>query len=827
MRTIEFALTALRRNWRSGELALMAAAITVAVASLSTVGFFTDRVRRAIELQATELLAADLVLSARDPIEDALRAEADAAGLVHTRNAVFRSVAAYGERLQLAEVKAVEDGYPIRGRLRVSYELFGPETETAELPARGTVWADSRLLQALGAGVGDSIGLGASRLRIDRILSYEPDRGGDLFNIAPRLLLNLADLEATGLLLPGSRVRYRLLLGGAAADVESFRERVENRAGLEVRGIRDERPEFKRSLERAEQFLGLAVLVSVALCGLAIGMSARRYALRQFDACAVLRCLGAEQHFIARLYLAQLALLALAFGIVGCLIGAGVQQLLATLLEQLARRELPPPSLLPLAVGLLGGTIATLGFALPHIARLRNVPPLRVFRRELAPLPPAAALVYGGAIAALALLTPWQSGNAYLTAAVFGGLLLTALLLAAAAYAVIRITGRLRTRVGVAWRYGIANLSRRAAGSTAQIIGIGLGATVMLLLTVIRTDLLAAWQERLPPGTPNYFLVNVQPDEVPELAAFLRERAGTEAEFFPMIRARLTHINGREVVPDEYSDPRAQRLSDREFNLSTMAALQPDNKLVAGSWWPQPPTGEPLFTVEAGIAETLGLAPGDTLAYSIAGRDVSGRIQNLREVEWDSFNVNFFVAANPGAMDGFPATHITSFYLDDGRRGLLAEIVRSFPSVTVIDVAALLNQVRAIMDQVSRTVEFVFAFTLLAGLLVLFAALQSTHDERRIESAVLRSLGASRARVTAGLAAEFVALGVITGLLAASAAAAIGFVLARFVFELDSTLNPGLWLFGPAACVALVAGAGLLGTRRIVSAPPIAALRQA
>jgi putative ABC transport system permease protein len=825
VKTIDHALKALARDWRSGEMALMAGAITIAVAALTTVGFFIDRVQRAIELQATELLAADLVLSANDPVGDGLLAEVRAARLEHSRTVTFRSVAVHGGQLELSEVKAVEDGYPIRGQLRVADSLFGAESPATGIPGPGSVWADGRLLQALGIDPGETIELGSSTFRVERVLTYEPDRGGDLFSIAPRLLMNLADLPATGLILPGSRARYRLLVGGAMDDVEAFRVAVEGRDGLRVQSIRDERPELKRALERAEQFLGLAVLVSVALCGLAIGMSARRYAFRQFDTCAVMRCLGAEQGFIARLYLARLALLAAAFGLVGATIGLVAQEGLARVLEEMARRSLPPPSFMPLLAGVLGGAVATIGFAMPHLWKLRHVPPLRVFRRDLEPMPAGAVAVYGTAVATLALLTPWQSGNFLLTAWVFGGLLGTAGLLALGAAGSIRLSARLRSRVGVAWRYGIANLSRRAAGSMTQIVGLGLGATVMLLLTLIRTDLLAAWQDRLPPGTPNYFLINVQPDEVTSVREFLRANAAVDAGFFPMVRGRLTGINDAPVVPEDYADQRAQRLADREFNLTTMAQLQPDNRVVSGTWWPEG-TGEVFFSVETGIAETLGLAKDDTLTFRIAERSVSGTIRNLRSVEWDSFNVNFFVAANPGALDGFPATFITSFHLVDGQRPLLVDLVRRFPSVTVIDVASLLREVRAIMDQVSRTIEFVFLFTLFAGLLVLFAALQTTHDERRLESAVLRSLGASRARVMSGLSSEFLTLGAITGVLAATAAAGIELLLAEFVFELEVSPDPLLWVLGPAACMTVVVIGGLLGTRRVVSVPPISALRE-
>jgi putative ABC transport system permease protein len=827
VRTISLAWKSLLRDWRAGELRLLGAAITIAVASLTTAGFFTDRVKRAVELQATELLAADLVLASNNPVAPSLIGESETAGLEHTRTVTFRSMAVAGDVMELAEVKAVEDGYPIRGRLRTAADLFGDEQDASGIPAPGTVWVDSRLLQALGTGVGGEVMLGERSFPVSRILTYEPDRGGDLFNIAPRLMMNLADLPATGLVQPGSRVQYRLLLGGNPGQITAFRQRIADAPDRpSVQGIRDERPELRNALERAEQFLGLAVLVSVALCGLAIAMAAQRHALRHFDACALMRCFGAGQSQITGIHVWQLILMAALFSCLGVLIGYGAQEILATLLSGLAARELPAPSLVPLWAGLIAGNVTVLGFALPQIWRLRAVPPLRVFRRELAPVPPRGLTVYGSAILILALLTPWQAGNARLTAYVFVGLLLAAGLFMIGALGLIRASAALRGRVGVAWRYGLANIARRARGSMAQIVGIGIGATIMLVLTLVRTDLMVAWQDRLPPQAPNYFLINIQPDQVGDLHSFLDGHGVAAAELHPMVRGRLVRVNERTIHPDDYAEPRAQRLASREFNLSWAEHMQQDNRLKAGRWW-DGKGSEALLSVEDGISETLGLRLGDRITWSIAGQEVTGVVGNLREVDWDSFNVNFFVVASPGTLENFPSTYITAFHLADGERPLLVELVRAFPSVTVIDVAAILSQVRSIMQQVSRTMEFVFAFTLLAGLIVLFAALQATHDERHVETAILRSLGADRFRVLTGLAAEFLALGCIAGLLAAAAAAGIQWALAELVFRLPYSFNPWIWLFGPAACMLIVTAAGLIGTFRILSTPPIAALRSA
>ncbi len=825
MKTLKLAYNALIRDWRAGELRLIGIAIIIAVASLSTVNFFTDRVRQATEIQATELLAADLVVLSSSPIQQSLIDEAQISGLISTRTTSFRSMIVVGEKLQMAEVKAVENGYPIRGKMRTSDTLFGAEQIATGLPEPGKAWVDARLLQILGIEIGGTIQLGKTQLIIDKILSYEPDRGGDIFNIAPRLLMHSADVKASGLILPGSRVQYRLLLGGSSTAISDFRENIEDEDKLRIQGIRDARPELKSALERTEQFLGLAALVSIALAGLAVAMSAQRYAGRHFDTCAIMRCLGAEQATITRIFLLQLLLLSFVSSLFGILIAFLAQHGLSTLMVGLTNNQLPPASLLPVLIGLIAGVATVLGFAMPQILRLRHISPLRVIRRDLKPLPLSGFSSYGVAIITLALLTPWQSGNAKLTLFTFAGLLATAAVLVLFSKILIHYLDQLRSRVGVAWRYGLSNVARRANLSLAQILGIGLGVMIMLLLTLIRTDLLESWQNRLPEGTPNYFLINIQSDEVSELSSFLQERAALSTDIYPMIRGRLVAINNNIINAEDYSDQRAQRLARREFNLSIAENMQLDNRLQAGEWWAADET-EALFSVEEEIAETLGIEIGDSLRYSIGGLEVSGKVTNLRWVEWDSFKVNFFVIANPGTLDNYPATFITSFFLPNSNRHLLNELVRDFPSVTVFDIDALLSQVRVIMEQVIRTVEFVFGFTLLAGIIVMLAALQTTHDERSYESALLSSLGASRKQILASLAAEFVTLGLIAGVLAAFSATGVELLLAKFVLKIDVSINPWVWLIAPAICTLVILIGGLAGTRKVMNTPPMLVLKK-
>lgn len=826
--TIGLALRLLRRDWRAGELHVLVAALVIAVGSISSVGFVTERVERAMRLQANEMLAADLAVSASTPIDNAIRERARAQGLDTARTLTFRSMLAAGERLQLVEVKAVDGGYPLRGRLRTSAEPFGPEQPMDSIPDAGAVWIEPRLATLLELSPGDEVELGEARLRVARILTYEPDRAGDLFSIAPRVLMNLTDVADTALVQPGSRVTYGLLIAGARERLQRFRSWLEENLGpaAQIRDVRDARPRLRVALERAERFLGLAALVSVLLAGAAVAVSARRHTARHLDAAALLRCLGMRARTVSAMYALQLAVIGLIGSLAGCALGYGVHEALAALARPLTFTDLPPPTWRPLLVGLAAGVVVLVGFALPPLMALSRVPPARVLRRELPAGPTPAWVVYGLALGALATLVLHQAQDLRLGLYALGAGAATVAALGLSSWLLVLALGRLRTRVGVTWRFGLANISRRAGSSVAQIVAFGLGIMGVLLLTLVRGDLLAQWQRTLPPDTPNYFLVNVQPAEVGAVERFLAERGLDGVRFYPIVRARLVAIDGRPVSPEDYDSRRAKHLAAHDFNMSWTASLLPENRIAAGRWWDDgaaPGRGE--FSLEQDLAETLGIAVGDRLSFEVAGRRVSGTVTSLRAVAWDSFRPNFFVLTPPGMLDGYPAEYITSFHLPDARAAMLTELVRTFPSVTVLDVDALLGRVRSVMDRAALGVQYVFMFSLLAGLVVLYAAIQATLDERRLETAILRTLGAERRRILSGLTAEFGALGALAGAVGAAAAAVTAALMARHVFELSYRLDPWIAVLGPAAGAAAVVLAGLLGARSVLDAPPDRTLR--
>ena len=828
MRALRFALLALARDWKSGELAVLVAALLVAVTALTGVGFFTDRVGQAVSQRAAEVLAADLRLQSRNPPDGEYATLAAGRGIAVARTVSFPSVVFLGGDSALAAVRAVGPGYPLRGRLRIADGPFEAARETDGLPAAGEAWLDSRLLASLGGEVGSTISLGAVEFRVAHVLDYRPDQGSAFMDLAPSLLIGLGDLEATGLLGPGSRATHGLLFAATPARIRDFKALL---AGRKSRGERlvdvaEASPQIQSSTERAGRFLNLSAMITVLLAAVAVAMAARRYTRRHLDNVALMKCMGAPQALVLGMTVLELGMLALLAVFAGSMLGWLAQQVLAWLLGDLVQADLPPPSLAPVLMGLVTAFAILVGFALPPLLQLRRVPPARVLRRNLDPPPLRYSVSWGLALAALLGVLFWLVRDARLVTFVSAGIAVTLVVLYGAGMLLVRATGRLRGAVGIAWRYGLANLGRRGRESVVQVVAFGLGLMVLLLLAVVRDDLLETWRTSLPPDTPNYFLINIREDEAVAVADYITALGLPRPELFPMIRARLTAINGRPVEELKLDSDRGRGFAEREQNLSWAARLQVDNRVVAGQWWTQADHGRPLVSVSTDYQEALGLALGDRLAFDIAGEPLDVEVASFREVQWDRFRPNFFLVFPPGTLDGMVGTWLTSLRLAPDDRRNLVELVRRFPSVSIFDIDAILTQVRAVMDRAALAVQYVFLFTLAAGVTVLLAAIQSTRDERRYESAILRTLGASRRVVLASVAAEFITLGMLAGALAALGATLAGWLLATQVFSLDYTLNPWLWVLGLAAGAVIVGGAGTFAARSVIRHPPASTLRE-
>lgn len=828
MNSIGLAFRMLWRDARAGELRLLLAALIIAVGALTAVGFFTDRVARALAQEANQLLGADLLLVSDHPWREETAQAATAHGLQVAQTQTFPSMVSRADAAQLAEIKAVSEAYPLRGSLRTAPALNAPEQPAVGIPPPGAVWVDARLAQSLAVGVGDSLQVGERELKVAAILMMEPDRGVNFFTLAPRLMMNLDDLPGTGLIQYGSRVTYRLLLAGRAEALQAFRRDAETHLGRgeRIEDAQNGRPEMRQALERAQKFLGLSALLTVVLAAVAIALAARRYVQRHLDPCAVMRCLGAQQGMLLRIYLLQFACLALVGALLGCVLGYVSHYTLYHALAALVETALPPPSLFPVAQGMALGLLL-FGFAVPPLLQLQRVPTLRVIRRELGA--PGRGLVVGYALCAavMAGLMLWIAGELKLGLYVIGGFSAAILVFSLLAWLGLVGFARLRDLPGLensGTRYALAGLQRHRRSNIIQIVALALGFMAILLLTVTRGELLDAWRKATPADAPNRFVINIQPDQGDAVQAMFVQ-AGLSAELAPMVRGRLMRVNGRPVAAADFSEERAQRLVEREFNLSWRAELPEGNRITAGQWFADNARDE--ASVEDGLAKTLGLRLGDMLEFDIAGTPVAIRISSLRKLDWDSMRVNFFVLTPPGVLENQPQSLITSFHLPAGQEGVITALVQRFPNLTVIDVGQILRQLRSVIDQVAQAVQFVFLFTLAAGVVVLYAALLNVLDERRQELAIMRALGAQEAMLKQALRVEFAVIGALAGLIAAGGALLAGEVLAQRVFNF--ALAAAWWLppLAAAAGAVLVPLAAVLAARQLLAARPLEALRSA
>ncbi|PKO68899.1 MAG: ABC transporter permease [Betaproteobacteria bacterium HGW-Betaproteobacteria-16] len=828
--------SSLVRDWRAGELRLLVLAVTLAVAALTAVGFFADRLQNGLSRDARALIGGDVVLSSDNAPSPAFQEKAVELGLQTVQTLGFptmgRAPDEQGGSARLVALKAVGQGYPLRGEVRVARSPDALDEPTSDIPAPGTAWVDAALLLQLNLQMDQPLLLGDASFNIARVIVVEPDRGAGFMSFAPRVMINDADLPATGLVQPASRLNYRLAVAGADAPVAAFARWAEaevNKPG--VRGIRLEsleggRPEMQQTLERAEKFLNLVALLAALLCAVAVAIAARGFAQRHLDDCAMLRVLGLSQGTMARAYTLEFALVGLGASTVGVAVGYAVHHVFVILLAGLVESSLPAPGMAPVLLGLGMGLTLMMAFGLPPVLQLAQVPPLRVIRRDVGQLKPATLGVLGLGIAGFAALLLAASRDLLLGAIAVGGFAAAVLLFAAVSYLAVRL---LRASVNEATApralvMATRQLSARPAYAVVQISALSVGLLALVLLVLLRTDLIASWRNATPPDAPNRFVINVQPEQGDAFQQTLRDAGVERYDWYPMIRGRLVTINGRNVRPEDFTDDRSQRLVEREFNLSNTATLPPHNPVVQGRWTDNEPDA---LSVEAGLAEQLGLKLGDRLGFDIAGQVTEGRITSLREVDWGSMRVNFFVIFPLALVPDVPVSYISAFQAPEDNPQFDNTLVRDYPNITNVDMSQTIAQVQRVLGQVISAIEFLFAFTLAAGLVVLLSAITATRGEREREFAILRAVGASSALLRQVQRIELLGVGLLAGFLASVVAVVVGWALARYAFEFAWTASPLVPIAGSLAGAVLALMAGWWGLRSVLRTPVVETLRKA
>ncbi len=829
------------RDLRSGDLRLLIVAVTLAVAALSAVGFFADRLQGGLQRDARQLLGGDAVVASDNPTPEVFVAKARALGLIMVTTLGFPTMAraedAKGGASKLVALKVVEPGYPLRGSLVLATDKPGGEQATHEIPKPGEVWVDAALLDTLGLAKGDALLLGESRFTVSGVIALEPDRGAGFMNFAPRVMMHSADVAATGLIQPASRLNYRMALAGAEEPVKAFVAWADqevkdgaNRAERGVRGVRVEslqtgRPEMSQTLDRANKFLSLVALLAALLSAVAVALAARAFAAKHLDDCAMLRVLGLSQRAIASSYTVEFALVGVFASALGVALGFAVHYLFVALMAGLLDTALPAASLWPAALGMGMGLTLLLAFGLPPVLQLAQVPPLRVMRRDVGNLRPASMGVLGVGVAGFAALLLVASSDLKLGLIAVGGFAAAVLLFALLSWLAVKLLRRsVSEQTAPRWLVlATRQIAARPAFAVVQVSALSVGMLALLLLVLLRTDLISSWRQATPPDAPNRFVINVMPEQGNAFRAALTQGGVQKFDWYPMIRGRLIAINGRTVSPEDYADERAKRLVDREFNLSHSATQPPHNEIIAGVWTAEE---QGAISVEEGIAKTLSLKMGDKLEFDMGGVQTQARISSLRKVDWSSMRANFFVMFPVSVLADVPSTFMSAFKAPT-TAGFDNALVRQFPNVTEVDMSSTLNQVQRVLDQVIRAVEFLFGFTLAAGLVVLFAAVSATREERAQEYAVMRAVGAQASLLRQVQRAELAGVGLLAGFLAALVANAVGWALAHYVFEFEWTVS--LWLpIEGALCGALLAlAAGWWGLRDVLRRPVVETLRRA
>lgn len=815
----------LARDWRGGELGVLVAALVLAVAVVSGISAFTTRLQTALAQESHRFLAADRVVRSGDEAPAAWLEEATQRSLSTAQVLTFPSMIYAGdEAMVLASVKAVSSTYPLRGELRYSEEPFGDVLVGLSGPAPGTVWLDSRLFPLLDVAIGDRVAVGEAEFTVVAAARTEPDQGGSFLGLGPRVLMHYDDIGATDVVQPGSRVEYRQLYAGDTVRVADFERWLQPQLveGQRLLDVNEGQPGLGQALQRAESFLLLAGSLGVVLAGVAIALAARRFSERHNDYVAIMKSLGATSGDITRLYGRSLLLLGLVATVLGCSLGWALQ---ATFFD-LFGDQLPitpgPAGLRPYGIGAATALVCLLCFAWPPLQRLSQASPLRVLRRDM-PLEQRRTLTdYAFGLAAVSGLMWWYSGDWKITLAVLSGLGATVLLGLGLSLTLLRGGRLVGMSAGSIWRLALAGLQRRGTANALQVVIFAMAIMLLLVLVLVRTSLIDAWQTQLPENTPNHFALNIAPEDVQGIEQLLRSEEVPGAPLYPMIRGRILSVNGEDLPQ---TDDREEGRRQREANLTWSDTLPADNQLLEGRWW-EPSSDAAEVSLEIEFAERFGVVLGDRIGFQVGSEPFEATVTSIRQLDWQSFNPNFWLVFPPRLLAPYPATFMTSFYLQPEEKPFLNGFIRQFPTVTVVEMDVVVEQVRGIISQVSAAVELVLGVIMAAGALVLVAGVQASVDARMHESSILRALGARRRLVLGGLLIEFAAMGLFAGLLATVGAELSVYILQAQVMDMGYSPSPWVWPIGVGGGALLIAVLGVFSCRKVVSSPPLAVLRE-
>ncbi len=814
----------LKRHWRSTELSTLVLALSIAVASLTAISLFNHRIDFSLATNAAEMLGANHILKSTQPVDDSIITKATTLKLNVSKSISLSSMIVYKDKFKLSHVKAVDDAYPLLGAIRISNSLVGNETHSPGGPAPGNAWLASSLMTQLDISIGDIIEIGNSHFKVSQILKYDPGETASLVSLAPRLLIHSSDLPSTGLVQPGSRVTYHTGFSGDEASMVQFINWLKPRlnATQALTGSTEGSAAINSAADKARQYLTLSTMLSVLLSGISIAMSATHYARRSYDQAAIMRSIGASSKSVITIFTSQIIVLGLLSSTIGIILAYLIESTVTSILSDVLTLNNDSFIIKPVFTGYISGLIILTAFTLPSLLRIGNVPPLRVLRNELTPPDTGIWILYLLAIASVISLMWWASGNLKSTVVVLTGIVISGLLLSFITKLLIYILPAIVSLLNGPFRQGLKQVNRNSNLHTLQVVSIGFSLVILALIYLVRTDLIIQWTNQLPDNAPNHFIINIQPSDVPKIKDLFNSLNINTRGLYPMVRGRISQINSIDIPADrELLDESLKR----DLNLTWLANIQDNNRIIQGSWFSESNTGQYLISIESGLARRLGVTINDSLTFQILNTNIEARIKSIRQVKWDSFQPNFYIIFPDEVINHLPATYISSFYLQPDKKKQLSILVDKFPSITILELDNIMSQVRTIMLQVTKAIEFVMLLLLLSGTTVMAATLQASLQQRKKDAVILRSLGTSRSYLRNLILTELFTVAVVASILAIMGSEATAYLLYKYIFQLEFNLHFSTWLYMLLLSPAVIMAAGWLYLRKIPDQPPMNALR--